>query len=132
MGRLNPVERRLQRFLREPPSVRNAASVIVIATTVVVAAGVVINLLDSEEYPDVGVGMWWALQTSSTRGARMSVERGRAARVAAPRRSHAEFSSAANRSDPVDVLVFASPDRRLARRRPRVGSWLGPACSALP
>ena len=31
MGRLNPVERRLQRFLREPPSVRNAASVIVIA-----------------------------------------------------------------------------------------------------
>jgi hypothetical protein len=28
MGRLNPIERRVERFLREPPSVRNAAAVI--------------------------------------------------------------------------------------------------------
>jgi voltage-gated potassium channel Kch len=69
MGRLNLVERRLERFLREPPSVRNAAGVIVIATAVVVVgAGVLISLIDSEEYPDVGIGMWWALQTVTTVG----------------------------------------------------------------
>ena len=69
MGRLNPIERRVERFLREPPSVRNAAAVIVIATTfVVVGGGVAITLLDHEEYPDVGVGMWWALQTVTTVG----------------------------------------------------------------
>jgi hypothetical protein len=41
MGRLNLVERRLERFGREPLSVRNAAGVIVIATAViVVGAGI--------------------------------------------------------------------------------------------
>jgi voltage-gated potassium channel len=69
MGRLNPVERRLERFLREPPSVRNAAGVIVVATLVVViGAGALMSLIDSEEYSDVGVGMWWALQTVTTVG----------------------------------------------------------------
>jgi voltage-gated potassium channel Kch len=69
MGRLNLIERRVERFLREPPSVRNAAGVIVIATiVVVVVSGVAISLLDDEEYPNVGIGMWWALQTVTTVG----------------------------------------------------------------
>jgi voltage-gated potassium channel len=69
MSRLNPVERRLERFRREPPSVKNAAAVIVIATAlVVIGAGAAITLLDRQEYPDVGVGMWWALQTVTTVG----------------------------------------------------------------
>jgi voltage-gated potassium channel len=69
MGRLNPIERRIERFLREPPTIRNAAGVIVTATAaVVVAAGVLISLIDSEEYPNVGIGMWWALQTITTVG----------------------------------------------------------------
>jgi voltage-gated potassium channel Kch len=69
VGRLNIIERRLERFMREPPSVRNAAGVIVIATTVVVVgAGILISLIDGEEYPDVWVGMWWALQTVTTVG----------------------------------------------------------------
>ena len=69
MGRWNLIERRLARFLREPPSVRNAAAVIVIATLlVVVGAGVGIRLLDNEEYPSIGLGMWWALQTVTTVG----------------------------------------------------------------
>jgi voltage-gated potassium channel len=69
MGRLNLVERRLERFLREPASVRNAAGVIVVAKlVVVVGAGVAISLIDSEEYPNVGIGMWWALQTVTTVG----------------------------------------------------------------
>ena len=69
MVRLNPIERRVERFLREPPSVRNAAAVIVIASLlVVVGAGVVMTVIDGEEYPDLGIGLWWALQTVTTVG----------------------------------------------------------------
>jgi voltage-gated potassium channel Kch len=69
MGRLNLIDRRLERYVREPPSVRNAAAVIVVATVVVVVgAGVLIRLIDREEYPDVWIGMWWALQTVTTVG----------------------------------------------------------------
>jgi voltage-gated potassium channel len=63
------VERRMTRFLSEPPSVRTAAGVIVGATTVaVVGGGVLIRLLDHGEYSNVWVGMWWALQTVTTVG----------------------------------------------------------------
>ena len=59
----------MTRFLREPPSVRTAAGVIVTATTVVVVAGgVLMRLLDHAEYSNVWVGMWWALQTVTTVG----------------------------------------------------------------
>jgi voltage-gated potassium channel Kch len=69
MARLNPIERRLERFMREPPSVRNAAGVIVVATAVVVVgAGVLMTAIDREEYPDIGIGLWWALQTVTTVG----------------------------------------------------------------
>jgi hypothetical protein len=34
----------------------------------VVGAGVLISVIDREEYPDVGIGMWWALQTVTTVG----------------------------------------------------------------
>ncbi|HET8873456.1 MAG TPA: ion channel, partial [Gaiellaceae bacterium] len=69
MGRWNVIERRLERFLREPLSVRNAAGVIVVATAViVVGAGALISLIDSEEYPNIGIGLWWALQTVTTVG----------------------------------------------------------------
>jgi voltage-gated potassium channel len=69
MGRLNLIERRLERFMREPPSVRNAAGVIVVATAIVViGAGVLIALIDNAEYGNVWVGMWWAIQTVTTVG----------------------------------------------------------------
>ena len=69
MNRLNLIERRVSRFLNEPPTVRGAASVIVTATVlVVVGAGALVSLLDREEYPDIGIGMWWALQTVTTVG----------------------------------------------------------------
>ena len=55
--------------MRAPPSVRNAAVVIVVATfAVVVGAGVLIRVIDSHEYENVWVGMWWALQTVTTVG----------------------------------------------------------------
>jgi hypothetical protein len=55
---MNLIERRLERFLREPPSVRNAAGGIVVATAaVVVGAGVLIRVIDSEEHPNIGIGL---------------------------------------------------------------------------
>ena len=69
MTRLSLLERRMSRFLRQPPSVRNAAGVIVSATAaVVVVVGVLMRVLDHHEYPDIWVGMWWALQTVTTVG----------------------------------------------------------------
>lgn len=65
----NPIDRRMSKFLREPPSIRLAASVIVTATALlVVGAGILISLLDHSEYANVWVGMWWALQTVTTVG----------------------------------------------------------------
>jgi voltage-gated potassium channel Kch len=59
----------MSRFLREPPSVRTAARVIVVATAVVVVlGGVLMRFLDHDEYSNVWVGMWWALQTVTTVG----------------------------------------------------------------
>jgi len=67
--RPNLIERRMTRFLREPPSVRLAVSVIVTATAIVVAgSGVAMRFLDHDEYANVWVGMWWAIQTVTTVG----------------------------------------------------------------
>ena len=69
IARPNVIERRMSRFLREPPSVRTAASVIVVATAVVVAVGgVLMRVLDHDEYSNIWVGMWWAIQTVTTVG----------------------------------------------------------------
>ena len=55
--------------MHEPPTVRLAAGAIVSATAgVVVVAGIAIRVLDHKEYPDVWVGMWWAIQTVTTVG----------------------------------------------------------------
>ncbi len=59
----------MSRFLREPISVRSAVRVIVAVTVFVVAlGGVLMRVLDSEEFPNVWLGMWWALQTVTTVG----------------------------------------------------------------
>jgi voltage-gated potassium channel len=56
-------------FLREPPSVRVAASVIVTATAiVVVAGGVLFRVIDHHEYPNIWIGMWLSIQTVTTVG----------------------------------------------------------------
>ncbi len=69
MARPNLIERRMSKFLREPPSVRLAAGVIVTATTiVVVGGGALIRVLDPHEYASIWVGMWWSLQTVTTVG----------------------------------------------------------------
>ena len=63
------LERKSTRVLREPPSVGLATAVIVSATTVVVVgSGLAMWLLDHDEYPNVGVAMWWAAQRVTTVG----------------------------------------------------------------
>jgi CBS domain containing-hemolysin-like protein len=63
------MERRMTKFLREPPSVRLAASVIVTATLlVVVVGGVLMRVFDHSEYSSIWIGMWWVLQTVTTVG----------------------------------------------------------------
>jgi voltage-gated potassium channel Kch len=69
VARPNLIERRMAKFLREPPTVRGAVATIVVATaSVVVAGGVLIRVLDHEEYSSVWVGMWWGIQTVTTVG----------------------------------------------------------------
>jgi voltage-gated potassium channel len=64
-----PLEKRVDRFLLGPVSVRNAANFIVVATAlVVVIGGVLMRVLDGKEYPNIGRGIWWAMQTVTTVG----------------------------------------------------------------
>jgi hypothetical protein len=59
ISRPNIIEQRMSRFLREPPSVKLAVQVIVLATmTVVVGGGIAIRLVDHEDYSSVWDGMW--------------------------------------------------------------------------
>ena len=63
------MERRMSKFLREPPSVRLAANVIVTATTlIVIVGGVLMRVLDPKDFSSVWIGMWWVLQTVTTVG----------------------------------------------------------------
>jgi voltage-gated potassium channel len=63
------IERQMDKFLREPVSVRNAVRTIVVATlAIVVAGGVAMRFLDHHEYSSIWLGMWWSLQTVTTVG----------------------------------------------------------------
>jgi voltage-gated potassium channel len=69
VARVNPIERQMARFLRKPVTVRSAAGVIVSSTAVIVlVSGVLMRLLDHKEYPNIFIGMWWAVQTVTTVG----------------------------------------------------------------
>ena len=59
----------MSRFLSKPVSVGRAANVIVVVTmSVVIFGGILMRVVDGEEYPNVWKGMWWALQTVTTVG----------------------------------------------------------------
>ena len=63
------VMRRFEAFRHNPLSVRKAMAVIVAATLVsVLVGGVLITVVDPEEFPNLGTGLWWALQTVTTVG----------------------------------------------------------------
>ena len=59
----------VDRFLEDPASIRTAAWLIVGATVAAVAVGgVLVRLLDHQEYPTVGRALWFTLQTVTTVG----------------------------------------------------------------
>jgi voltage-gated potassium channel len=63
------LERRLDSALARATTPRSAAIVIATASTVTaVAAGILMTVLDRENYPSIGSGLWWAAQTVTTVG----------------------------------------------------------------
>jgi voltage-gated potassium channel len=63
------LERRVNRFLREPPTVRNAVRVIVSGSLlVVVLAAVVMRVVDRSDFSGLGDALWWSVQTVTTVG----------------------------------------------------------------
>jgi voltage-gated potassium channel len=63
------LERQLDRAVARASRPRGAAIVIATASTVLtVVAGLLITVLDSENFPSIGSGLWWAVQTVTTVG----------------------------------------------------------------
>ena len=63
------LERRIDSAIARATTPRGAALVIsVAALTVTVAAGFVMTIVDRENYPSIGSGLWWAIQTTTTVG----------------------------------------------------------------
>ena len=63
------LERRITQRMSQPISIVRAAWVIVLSTAgVVLVSGIGMWALDHSEYPNIGRGIWWALQTVTTVG----------------------------------------------------------------
>jgi voltage-gated potassium channel Kch len=64
------VNSRLIRWLLgDPITARKAARTIIVGTIfVTIASGFLIQLFDKKDYPTLGSGMWWAVQTVTTVG----------------------------------------------------------------
>ena len=66
---MSRLERQLDRAVARATTPRGAAIVIATASTVMtVAAGLLMTVLDSETFPSIGSGLWWAVQTVTTVG----------------------------------------------------------------
>jgi voltage-gated potassium channel len=65
-----PVHQRTLSFLsRKPLTAGRAARIIASVTiSVTVVSGVAIHFLDGANFPSIGLGMWWAVQTVTTVG----------------------------------------------------------------
>jgi len=63
------LERWLDREIARAATPRGAAGVIAVATTVItVAAGLLMTVVDHQNFPSLGSGLWWAAQTVTTVG----------------------------------------------------------------
>jgi voltage-gated potassium channel len=63
------IERRLAAALARAKTVRGAGIVIAAASTAItVLAGSLMTVLDHDNFPSVGSGLWWAVQTVTTVG----------------------------------------------------------------
>src|SRR5215208_6311826 len=63
------LERRFDSAVARATTPRGATIVIAAAATVItVGAGLVMTLVDGENFPSIGSGLWWAVQTVTTVG----------------------------------------------------------------
>ena len=63
------LERWLDREIARAATPRGAAGVIAVATTVItLGAGLLMTVVDHENFPSLGSGLWWAAQTVTTVG----------------------------------------------------------------
>ena len=63
------LERRLDTAVARAATPRGAAILVAIASVAVtVAAGVLMTAIDRDNYPSIGSGLWWAIQTTTTVG----------------------------------------------------------------
>jgi voltage-gated potassium channel len=66
---LSAPRRAVNRFLQDPASIRTAVWLIIGSTiAAVVLGGILMRLLDAEEYPTLGRAVWFTLQTVTTVG----------------------------------------------------------------
>jgi voltage-gated potassium channel len=62
-------ERRLDRWIARATTPRGAAVVIASVTTLcTVVTGLLMTLIDHDNFPSLGTGLWWAVQTVTTVG----------------------------------------------------------------
>jgi hypothetical protein len=67
--RLRLIERRINRFFAMPVSVRSAMGMIVwFMSLSVLLGGVLVWIFDRADFPNLGMGLWWSLQTVTTVG----------------------------------------------------------------
>ena len=63
------LERRLNRVLARATTPRGAGVVIASATTAItLAAAILMTVVDRDNFPSIGSGLWWAVQTVTTVG----------------------------------------------------------------
>ena len=69
MKRRNPLQKAMDRFLADPASVRNAASLMILITVVIVlVGGLIVWIFDGRDFPELGGALWYTLQTVTTVG----------------------------------------------------------------
>jgi voltage-gated potassium channel len=69
MARETRLEGRIDKWIARATTPRGAAVVIATVTTVMsVGAGLLMTLIDHENFPSLGAGLWWAVQTVTTVG----------------------------------------------------------------
>jgi voltage-gated potassium channel len=63
------LERRIDRAVDRATTPRGAALVIAgVSTVITFAAGFLMTIVDRENFPSIGSGLWWAVQTTTTVG----------------------------------------------------------------
>jgi voltage-gated potassium channel len=63
------LERSIDKWIARATTPRGAAVVIATVTTVItVVTGLLMTLIDHDNFPSLGTGLWWAVQTATTVG----------------------------------------------------------------